>query len=102
MLVKVTKHAIKRYRERLFDYSSSDGEIISKLKHIAHRGRLVAFKPHDMDNCVELKYEGISIVAVQQPQELVIITCLGQDNYRKWIKSKGMCTYVSQRLRFGN
>lgn len=102
MLIKVTKHAIKRYRERLFDYSSSDREIISKLKLIAKRGRLIALKPNDMDNCIEIKYEGISIVAVQQQHELVIITCLGQDNYRKWIKSKGLCTHVSQRLRFGN
>ncbi|HCF50374.1 MAG TPA: hypothetical protein DER60_08835 [Syntrophomonas sp.] len=102
MLIKVTKHAIKRYRERLFDYSSTDKEIISKLKHIAQKGRLIAFKPNDLDNCVEMKHQGISIVAVKQQQELVVITCLGQDNYRKWIKSKGMCTFVSQRLRFGN
>lgn len=101
-VIKVTKHAIKRYRERLFNYSSSNEEIIHTLARIAKLGKIVCFKPNDLENCIEIKYNGISVVAVKQEQDLIIITCLGEDKYRKWIKSKGTCSFVSQSLLYGN
>jgi hypothetical protein len=38
MKITVTKHAIRKYRERLFDFSSSDKQIICTLKEIASKG----------------------------------------------------------------
>lgn len=102
MLIKVTKHAIRRYRERVFDYSASDFEIVKMLAEIASKGTVVCSKPNSLDNCVELKYKGISIVAVKDRGFLVVITCLGESSYRKWVKSQGMPTFLSQKLRFVN
>ncbi|MEN6389636.1 MAG: hypothetical protein ABFD04_04420 [Syntrophomonas sp.] len=97
MTVTVTKHAIKRYRERTFDFSRSDKEIVKKLGEIAKTGKLICGKPNSKDNCIEIKHHGISVVAVQDGARLTVITCLGDDTYRKWVKSKGGRTFISQR-----
>lgn len=99
MLVKVTKHAVKRYRERLFDYMATDTEIINRIIGIATKGDLICSKPNQINNCMEIKYKGVSIVVIQDQTDLVVITCLGEANYRRWIKSKGESTFISQRLR---
>lgn len=86
MEIRVSKHAIKRYRERLFDFTSSTDRIRSILNEIALRGRRVASKPSGTNDCWEVMYKGISIVLAQREDQCIVITCLGEPAYRKWIK----------------
>ncbi len=89
MDIRVSKHAIKRYRERLFDYSSPADKIRKILKEIALQGKRVASKPAaSTDDCFEVTYKGISIVLAQKEDQCIVITCLGEPAYRKWIKNQ--------------
>ncbi len=86
MEICVTKHSIQRYRERLFDYSSSDEKIGQFLRKIALQGKLVCLRPNNWNNCFELKHKGISIVLLTSKDKAVVLTCLGDSRYRKWVK----------------
>ncbi|OPX94700.1 MAG: hypothetical protein A4E53_00022 [Pelotomaculum sp. PtaB.Bin104] len=91
MDIHVSKHAIKRYRERLFDFRSSD-EIIEKLlRDIAFRGRRIESRPAASGKCYEVIRRGISIVLViDDESNATILTCLGNEYYRKWLKHQDM------------
>jgi hypothetical protein len=102
MSIKISKHAINRYRERLFEYSASDEEIIQMLTNIAVKGKKVCDKPDYHNQCIEIAYKGISIVVVQDRQGQVVITCLGERGYRNWVKAKGMCSFLSQSILCSN
>lgn len=86
MQVIVTKHAIKRFRERVFQYSSSDKEIYKNLKEIAVRGKFIRNRFSRQRVCLEIRYRGISIVAIEKDNCLIIVTCLGEASYRRWVK----------------
>lgn len=87
----VTKHAIQRYRERLFDFKSSDEVIKNILKKIACRGKRVDLRPATFGSCYEVIYKEVSIVLVIEDQSnAAIITCLGNAHYRKWVKHQDM------------
>jgi hypothetical protein len=101
MTVLVTKHAVKRYRERLFDYSSSDERIKQLLAEISAKGKMNCVRPDSQHNCFEVEYRGISVVLLDKEDRLVVITCLGDCKYRKWIKHKEARLKVSQSLRWG-
>ncbi|HWQ75942.1 MAG TPA: hypothetical protein VN441_11555 [Syntrophomonas sp.] len=101
MSVLVTKHAIKRYRERLFDYSSSSERIRQLLREIVAKGRPVCLRPNTHENCYEIKYRGISVVLLKKKDDLIVITCLGDSKYRNWIKQKEANSRVFQSLRYG-
>ncbi len=101
MTVLVTKHAIKRYRERLFDYSSSSESISQVLQEIAAKGRPVCLRPNTDDNCFEIKYRGISVVLLKKRNDVIVVTCLGDSKYRNWLKQKEANSRVFQSLRFG-
>jgi len=88
MNISVTKHAIKRYRQRLFDYSSPNEKIINSLKEIVTKGKRTAQRPSNVGECVEMYYRGISIVLLCVSNEGIIITCLGDKSYRKWVKNQ--------------
>ncbi|MEN6461142.1 MAG: hypothetical protein ABFC94_07225 [Syntrophomonas sp.] len=102
MSIIVTKHAIRRYRERLFSYSLNDNLITNKLKEIASKGTMVATRPNDQNTCCEIKYKGVSIVVVCEHNNRIVLTCLGEDSYRRWVKSKGLPGKLSQRLLIKN
>lgn len=98
MDIRVSKHAIKRYRERLFDYTSTTERIRSILNEIALRGKRVAAKPASTDDCFEVAFKGISIVIAQKENQCIVITCLGEPAYRKWIKNQEQ-NVINGRLR---
>ncbi len=100
MSISVTKHAIKRYRERMFDYHSSPEKIKELLIKIAHRGKTVQTRPNNGSNCTEVRYRSISIVLVQSQDESIIITCLGDMRYRKWVKHQDMHERLPGRLLY--
>lgn len=89
MEIEVTKHAVKRYRDRMFDHTSSKEAIIKYLEEIARKGTRIQTRLGKWGRCVEVKYQGVSIVVVLQTDKTVVITCLGSTNYRKWIKRQG-------------
>lgn len=101
MAVLVTKHAIKRYRERLFDYYSSSERITQLLKEIVAKGRPVCLRPNTHDNCFEIKHRGISVVLLKKKDDVIVVTCLGDSKYRNWIKQKEAKSRVFQSLRYG-
>lgn len=100
MDVSVTKHAIKRYRERLFDFKSSDKEIEALLKEIACRGKRVDFRPASLGRCYEVRYQGVAIVVMEDRDRTAIVTCLGSAYYRKWIKHTNMSKIPGRILYF--
>lgn len=101
MSVLVTKHAVKRYRERLFDYSSSSERISQLLMEIAAKGRPVCLRPNTQENCYEIKYRDISVVLLKKKDKVIVVTCLGDTKYRNWIKQKEAHSRVFQSLRYG-
>jgi len=88
MNISVTKHAIKRYRQRLFDYYSPYEKIIASLKEIVNKGKRTAERPSNVGECVEIYYRGVYIVLLYVSDEGIIITCLGDKSYRKWVKKQ--------------
>lgn len=100
MEINVTKHAVKRYRERLFDYTSSKQKISSLLIEIACKGQKVYSRPSTQGSCFEIKYRGISIVLVKNQTDAVIITCLGDDSYRKWVKHQDDNMKIAGRVLY--
>lgn len=101
MQINVTKHAIRRYQERLFDYSSSDERIVNILREIARKGVFVRSRMHHLNNCWEIKYRGISIVTIEEASQRIVITCLGDASYRKWVKSKDLKHKLSLKVLLG-
>lgn len=85
MIINVTEHAIKRYRERFFDYSSPKDFIKKTLIEIARKGKVVCVKPGESD-CAEVQYKGVYIVIANEEDIVTVITCLGDMIYRKWVK----------------
>lgn len=88
MKIIVTNHAIERYRQRFFDFSKLNGEIRILLKEVAQKGKYIEIRPVADGKCLEVRYKGISIVIVQKKNRIVIITCLGNMSYRKWMKNQ--------------
>lgn len=88
MSISISKHAIKRYRERLFDYRSSDEAIRQILCEIAQKGKKIRQQPGACDECHEVRHRGITIILLSRAAEQVVVTCLGEDSYRRWVKHK--------------
>jgi len=100
MDVLVTKHAIHRFRERLFDYSSSEKEIEIQLIKVAEEGKQVYDRPSSSKECFEVKYKDLSIVLVKKRQHIVVLTCLGNSSYRKWVKHQTRYNRLSGRILY--
>lgn len=98
MEVNITKHAIQRYRQRLFDFRSSSSTIENKLKEIARKGKTMGLRLGACSNCFEVKYNGIFIVIIYNLDKIVVVTCLGDENYRKWIKSQEAFPRIKGRV----
>lgn len=100
MNINVTKHAVKRYRQRLFDYTSAEEKIIKTLKEIVKNGRKISQRPSSVGVCVEIYYRGISVVLLHTSNEGIIITCLGDKSYRKWIKHQDRNIRLAGRVLY--
>lgn len=100
MDIIVTTHAVERYRERLFDYKSSDERIVKTLEEAARRGKTVAIRPHSDKTCSEVKYHGLAIVQIDQGDIVLVITCLGDERFRKWANTRGNDHRVPQSLLY--
>ncbi len=98
-MIEVTKHAIARYRERLFDFSSSEGKIKKHLMKVARQGKPVNSSPNIGGRCAEVRYQGIAVVVVYHADSVVVITtCLGDRRYRQWVKAQEPYPRVRGRM----
>jgi hypothetical protein len=79
----VTDHSIEKYRKRTFKWHLSDKQIKMILTNIAKNGTIRARRP---GNVWEVVHNGISIVVDITPNNIVVITCLGDRKYRNWAK----------------
>lgn len=86
MNIEITKHAVKRYRERLFDYKSSGQQIKNILAEVALKGKQIRVRLSSVGLCAELRYKGMYIVIIKSETGIVVLTCLGNESYRKWVK----------------
>lgn len=90
--MKVTKHAIKRYRQRV-QHDVSDELAETMLLEIARKGKVVN-KKINAQNAMELEiyvtYKGVEILIIKNLKEkkYYIITCLGDSQLRKWYKKQ--------------
>jgi len=99
MELHVTTHAVKRYRERMCDYSSTDKQIVDMLKRIARRG-IVASAKSGSGGCLEVGYQGISIVLGKDGKHATVITCLGDASYRQWSKRQSLRNLLRGKVRY--
>ncbi len=88
MEIVVTKHAINRYRQRMFDYITPDKKIDTLLKNVARNGKQVYLRPSSHGHCIEVQYNDISVVILNESTGITVMTCLGDHTYRKWVKNK--------------
>lgn len=95
MDVFVTRHAIERYRQRLFDFKASDEAISEILKEIALKGKDIGIRRDHRNNCLEKKYKGVSIVSMHNQTKIVVLTCLGETSYRNWVKCNNAAPPIS-------
>jgi len=100
MRVCISEHAINRCRERLFDYTSCRKAIIDRLKEAAIEGQHIRMRPGSLGNCFELYSRGIFIVVMKNNDKLTVITCLGDNRYRKWVKNQEIYMKVRGRVLF--
>lgn len=99
MIIQVTEHAIKRYRERFFDYSSPKAVIKDKLIEVARKGKKICIKPGD-SVCAEVLHKGTYIVIACEEDNITIITCLGDLKYRKWVKHQDNYDRLGGRILY--
>lgn len=98
MKIKVTKHAIERYRERTFNQYLNDQEVERILRDIASSGKQVRSRFIGSGNCMEVMGKGIFIVLVHEGNLATVITCLGDEKYRRWVKSQDSFLRLPGRL----
>ena len=97
MDVVVSRHAIKRYRKRTFDFSQSDKEVEAMLARVVRKGEILSRRPGDV---WELRYRDIYVVADidDESNKATVITCLGDRATVVGQKKEIMPRYASRKV----
>lgn len=82
MLINVSTHSVEQYRNKMLDFTSSDERIRDILAEIIRKGA----KIHNRPQACEIKYRKLSVVAKIFPNEIVVVTFLGDERYRSWYR----------------
>lgn len=82
--IVVTKHAIKKYRERSFNWNMSDQEAKEDLIRFVERGKVVQDCP---GGAVKIKCDNQFIVASIHDNCVYVITYLGDGFCRWWFRN---------------
>ena len=92
--VKVSKHAVQRYRDRLpYLADTSEAEIREVLKDVVVKGRCLRKRPAKSGKAGEYVYKGLHVVAVTNKDGTTyIVTCYGDTAYKNW-------SYAQRRKR---
>ena len=88
-MIKIKKHAIKRYQERVENVPRRVAE--KRLQEIAQKGtfaltRQNAKNPKETE--YKITYNGIELLAAKSGDILYIITCHGTEALRKWSRAQ--------------
>lgn len=99
--MKVTKHAIDRYKSRISNISNEDAK--DKLIEIATKGKVV-YERLNAANIMEVEkiinYKGVEILVIKnlKNRSQYIITCLGGTKFRKWYKKEKMQEFRNRKI----
>lgn len=101
MLVSVTKHAIERYRLRMFDDKSKDKDIERLLIEACVKGKVSHTNPRSTPGktVFTIIYNDFGILVSKdlKTKERSVVTFLGDTEYMKWYKRhKGNCINSSK------
>lgn len=83
MEVKVTKHAIEQYQNRMFN-EISEHEINKVLELIAIRGKIIHRNPSKSGRFYTMFYNGLYALVRYCEDEAIVVTFLGDQRYRGW------------------
>lgn len=83
MKVKVTEHAVERYRQRTMRVDMADNEVTGNLIAAALRGKQVAKRA---GNAWEVEYQKLTVIVIYEKDLIIVVSCLGDKKYRRWIQ----------------
>ncbi len=85
--IKVSNHAVERFRQRCFKcYDWPEEKIRKRLETIAQKGKVIKRCP---GNAYEVMFENMVIRTAFSVNKLVVITCLGPRAYQNWHRKVG-------------
>ena len=88
MRIVVTDHAVTQYRNKLLQWYCRDGpndELKEKLKTIVRYDKKGAILP---GNLIEYKKAGMAVATRYKGNDIIIITFLGDKEWRGWWQRK--------------
>ena len=84
--VVVKNHAIDQFRKKTRNFDMKPNEIENYLMEIAQKGDRKHRRPAKCGIAYEVEYDDVNIVIIESSDAIVVITCLGDNLYRKWSK----------------
>ncbi len=85
--IKVSDHAVERFKQRCFKcYNWPEEKIRQRLETIARKGKVIKKCP---GNAFEVMFENMIIRTAVNNDKVVVITCLGSKSYRNWYRKAG-------------
>lgn len=92
MRVTVSRHAIKRCRDRVPRMAdASEVEIKKTLAEVIRKGKRLKKRPTIKGSAHEYVFRGIYAVGVTCGNSTVVVTCYGDDVYRRWLYGQKKC-----------
>lgn len=89
MQVAVSKHAIERCRDRVPRMMcASDTEIEEFLTEVVLRGTRLGRRPSLEGRAYEYEYQGLYVIGVINKGRTTVVTCYGDESYRKWLAAQ--------------
>jgi hypothetical protein len=88
--VVVSRHAVDRYRDRILRWEGKDlpyRSVVLLLREAVRRGKRVSRLPGN--NVWQYAYQGLYLAVAHKPGAKVVLTCLGDKEYRLWYRKKG-------------
>lgn len=87
--VIVSRHAVDRYKNRVLCWERKEmphKKIVELLQKVVRRGERVSRLPGV--NVWQYAYQGIYLAVAHRQRAKVVVTCLGDKEYRTWHRKK--------------
>lgn len=88
--IVVSRHAVDRFKNRVLRWERREmsyGEIVGLFREVVRRGERVTRLPGN--NVWQYTYQGVYLAVAHKPGAKVVLTCLGDKEYRLWYRKKG-------------
>ena len=88
--VVVSRHAVDRFKDRVLRWERREmsfREIVGLFQEVVRRGERVSRLPGN--NVWQYAYQGLYLAVAHKPGAKVVLTCLGDKEYRLWYRKKG-------------